>query len=139
MNSLLERFWDKIELSDHNDDQCWYWTSSINKKGYGNMWKDGTSQIVHRISYELFRGKIPKGLQIDHLCRNRSCVNPQHLEPVTLTENIRRSDVGRNMRIKTHCPQGHEYNKDNTYINTLGSRMCKLCIRERNLKIRKEN
>ena len=127
---LLQRFFNKIETADHNDDECWYWMSSINKKGYGNFWINGTSKIAHRISYELFRGKIPQNLQVDHLCRNRRCVNPQHLELVTLQENVKRGNSGINMSSRTHCPKGHEYNKENTFTNLNGSRVCKTCYRK---------
>lgn len=96
--NLLDRFWDKIELSDHEDDQCWYWTSSISKKGYGKIWKDGKCEMSYRVSYELFNRKIEKDMQIDHLCRNRVCVNPSHLEQVTLQVNISRGDSGINFR-----------------------------------------
>jgi hypothetical protein len=82
------------------ENDCWIFTGSHLPTGYGQFWLDGTMRSAHRVSYELHVGKIPDGLQLDHLCRVRSCINPAHLEPVTLQENNRR---GR----KTHCKYGH--------------------------------
>jgi hypothetical protein len=83
----------------------------------------------HRIVYEMLIGEIPEGLQLDHLCRNRICVNPRHLEPVTQKENLLRSPitVPSLNRAKTHCPKNHEYSAGNTRIEKDGSRRCKQC------------
>lgn len=76
--------------------------------------------------------EIPNGLELDHLCRNRACVNPYHLDPVSHAENMRRGVAGLKQREKTHCPVGHEYTAENTYIHPQnGSRNCKACQRER--------
>lgn len=87
----------------------------------------------HRFSYELLKDKIPKGLQIDHLCRNRKCVNSDHLETVTQRENSRRGNVGLFQRNITHCPQGHEYDEKNTVIvickNGNYKRRCRTCAK----------
>ncbi len=105
---------------------CWLWRGYKTRNGYGRFWMDGRTQPAHRVSYELHVGPIPDGLHIDHLCRNRMCVNPEHLEPVTLAENNRRGAA-----VITHCPQGHEYAGDNLYIGRDGKRYCRTCHRER--------
>lgn len=114
---MPERFWTKVAKAAPND--CWLWTARQNGKGYGMF----GNACAHRVSYELIIGPIPLGLQIDHLCRVRACVNPAHLEPVTPAENTRRA-----LALITHCPQGHAYNVANTYwrTNTAG-RKCRVC------------
>jgi len=122
----LKRFFSKIE-GRHN---CWIWKAYRDKDGYGNITINKQPKRAHCISYELFKGEIPQGLQIDHLCRNTSCVNPEHLEVVTLRENLLRGDTyAANNIKKTHCPQGHEYNKANTYRDKNDGWYCRLCRR----------
>lgn len=76
-------------------DGCWEWTGTKNQFGYGRLCRDGRRVVAHRWLYERLRGAVPAGLQMDHLCRNRSCVNPDHLEPVTQRENLRRGDMAK--------------------------------------------
>lgn len=108
--------------------ECWVWTGAMHREGYGVF----GATLAHRVAYEAFIGEIPAGLTIDHLCRNRACVNPIHLEPTTLPVNVMRgeSPPARNAR-KTHCPQGHPYDDVNTHITSKGWRSCKACNRDR--------
>lgn len=125
--ALPARFWAKVNKTDG----CWIWTAA-NVRGYGHFSYGGRRRLTHRLVYEEMRGAIPSGLQIDHLCRNPSCVNPDHLEPVTGRVNTLRSPT--NMATinaaKTHCPRGHEYTSDNTYLApNHGGRHCRTCAR----------
>jgi len=109
---------------------CWEWTGYIKSNGYGQLTQNGKTVLSHRVIYELYKGEIPHGLDLDHLCRNRKCVNPNHLEPVTRKENLMRG-VGltsQNLK-KTHCPKGHEYNGVNLYRDTKNFRRCRECNR----------
>jgi len=118
-----ERFVAKI---DKSDDGCWNWTNVVSGT-YGRFYVDGKHVQAHRFSYELYVGPIPDGLDLDHLCRNRLCVNPAHLEPVTRQENILRGCRARGQ--KTHCVNGHEYTPENTYTsaNSPNHRFCRAC------------
>jgi hypothetical protein len=121
----MKIFWEKVERSPG----CWRWTAGRDMDGYGVFHTAGKARGAHRVAYELLVGSIPAGLQIDHLCRNRSCVNPEHLEPVTPRENQRRADVALGIRsAATHCPQGHEYSPENTYMAKT-KRNCRECRR----------
>ncbi len=123
------RLLDKIYIDDNG---CWIWTSVIHKQtGYARFKFNGKMEPAHRVSYWLFVGEIPEGLDIDHLCRVRHCVNYNHLEPVTRQENLRRGENYR--RNKTHCPSGHEYSTENTYIYQ-NRRYCRECGRIDNRK-----
>lgn len=108
---------------------CWEWIGSTNG-GYGKITINKRTYKAHRVTYELFVGPIPAGLDIDHLCRNHGCVNPAHLEPVTRRENLLRG-VGTTARnaAKTHCPRGHAYTPENTHRRADGSRRCRICGR----------
>lgn len=117
---------------------CWFWTAAQFAHGYGKTSKKDKTVRAHNVVYELIKGPIPPGLVLDHLCRVRSCVNPDHLEPVTETENIRRgvSFSAINFR-KTHCPQGHPYSPENTYRRKRRKhsiRVCKACTTIRSKK-----
>lgn len=118
---------------------CWEWDRiSPGSKGYGVVRYEGRQQQAHRAVYQILVGPIPEGLTLDHLCRNRACVRPDHLEPVTMGTNILRGETlaARNAA-KTHCPHGHEYTPGNTCIGKLQGgrftcRKCRACQRERN-------
>ncbi len=134
------RFWSKVD--QHGPEvkpglgPCWLWTGYINPNGYGDffLWT-GKHSLAHTVSFELSGKVVPPGLELDHVCRVRACVNPSHLEPVTHHENVRRGDAGWNTREKTHCPKGHPYTPDNVTLeyraNGLKARHCKACPRER--------
>lgn len=126
--ALPPRFWAKVRVAESG---CWEWMASKGSNGYGRFgdgWKK-SPKLSHRASYEALTGPIPDGLVIDHLCRNRGCVNPDHLEPVTIGENVRRGDSGALGRNKTHCPHGHAYTPANTWIASSGGRACRECHR----------
>jgi hypothetical protein len=128
----VDRFWPKVAKTE----DCWVWLGAADPTaGYGNFWDGERVVKAHRWSYEAAYGAIPDGLHLDHLCRNRICVRPDHLEPVTLLENLQRGDNshrGRWQRERTHCPAGHEYSDTNTWINPKnGARYCRTCNRQR--------
>ena len=111
---------------------CWLWTGYINAgSGYGRFSLNGKSREAYRIAYECFANTIPDDLELDHLCRVRNCVNPDHLEAVTHAENIRRGETGKWQSDKTHCPHGHEYTGDNLVNEKNGGRKCRTCLRAR--------
>jgi len=114
---------------------CLVFTGNINRHGYGLIKDDsGKDRTVHRVAYELAKGPIPDGLVIDHKCRVRSCVNPDHLEPVTQRENcLRGIGIPAINASKTHCYRGHELSDENTYPGwrDKGERRCKTCTQDR--------
>lgn len=109
---------------------CWVWQWSRTTKGYGSIRSEGVKRQAHSVYYERLVGPIPEGLQLDHLCRNPACVNPDHLEPVTSRENTLRgiSPPAVNAA-KTHCIRGHPFDEDNTRIAANGGRICRICDR----------
>ena len=107
---------------------CWNWTAGRTTDGYGTFAIQRRSVYAHRLSYEHYVAEIPCGLQIDHLCRHRACVNPSHLEPVTVGENVRRGNAGG--RFNTHCLRGHEFNESKTRRRPNGTRVCIKCSRQ---------
>lgn len=121
-----------------NENGCWIWTGAKKGGGYGNVGVirvDGTkgNAGLHRVVYEHLIGPVPEGLELDHLCRNRACCNPDHLEPVTRSVNLRRGVGvgGRRLPLKTHCHRGHAFDEANTWVcKKTGVRKCRACDRE---------
>jgi hypothetical protein len=113
---------------DRVESGCWEWTGAVNANGYGIVAVHRKTEGAHRVVYEILAGSIPAGLHIDHLCRNRRCVNPAHLEPVTQAENNRRA-------MRTHCLRGHEFTPENTYrpprTSRAPERFCRQCQRDK--------
>lgn len=128
--TLEERFWAKVDKSG----DCWMWTGCTNAEGYGRF-NVGDGQIVnaHRVSVQLDGRDIPSGLEVDHLCRNRTCVNPRHLDVVDHRTNMLRSpafmELAASNARKTHCPKNHPYEGANLYVLPDGRRSCRICCR----------
>jgi hypothetical protein len=126
---LSDRVLSKIRV----EGDCWKWTAGKNNKGYGYVRMPGKEKrSVHKLFYETLRGPVPEGLQIDHLCRVRNCVNPDHMEAVMPRENQRRGRRNQYRNV-THCIHGHEFTLENTYrwSKRPNERGCRMCIRER--------
>lgn len=114
-------FWSKVEKTE----SCWIWLGYLNRYGYGQLQYDNKMYLAHRLAYELIKGQIKSNLDLDHLCHNRECVNPNHLEPVTHKENISRNES------KTHCSNGHKFTEGNMYVFPNGkTKHCKICRRQ---------
>lgn len=132
--SDAQRFWSKVDKTS----DCWTWTGShfkqtgyalFNVKMTDGVWRPTTA---HRVAYRLSTGPIPDGLVLDHLCRNRWCVNPAHLEPVTRGENVLRGEGRSAQQARwTECPRGHSFDGPNTYIRPSGKRECRTCMNAR--------
>lgn len=125
---VRDRFMAHVARPEDAHVKCWEWQGAKDGTGYGKLWDGKRLSPAHRVAYELFVGPIPSGLQIDHLCRNRACVNPAHLEPVTCRENILRG-VGLSAvnAKKTQCLRGHS-----EWYVWRGERHCKVCRLVRN-------
>lgn len=127
----FQRFWRRVNKTD----SCWLWTGTLSTNGYGFASFNKRAVAAHRVAYTALVGPIPNGLDLDHLCRVRACVNPAHLEPVTRAENLRRSELtgpGKNIR-KTHCNRGHDLSDALISTNRRGvaKRYCRICRQQR--------
>jgi hypothetical protein len=127
-----ERFWQKVEKTDG----CWNWKAALYiGTGYGRFCLGGGYMLAHRFSYLIVKGPIQDGLDLDHVCRNRACVNPDHLRPVSRRENLLApgsQSLAAKHAAKTHCPSGHPYSPENTYVwKRNGQRKCKACASDR--------
>lgn len=124
MDKDAVRFLEKVDKQK----KCWLFLGYVAKNGYGHFYSNGKTGLAHRFSYELHKGKIPEKLVVDHLCKVRSCVNPEHMEIVTLKENSLRGTTSQNNLKKTECIRGHIFSIENTYIHkTTNERVCRKC------------
>ena len=132
MSTPIDRLKSKVVIDDNG---CWNFTGSINEKGYGRFSLNDKIGLAHTASYILFKGEITKGNTVDHLCRNRKCVSPDHLESVPHEINLLRGNSITTMQVnQTHCKNGHLFDERNT-ISRNGHRRCRIC----DLKWRKNN
>lgn len=132
MAIAVEESFQQKHIVQPND--CWVWTASVGSHGYGNLWEGSTktAYTAHRWSYEHFVGPIPDGYEIHHLCENKRCVNPEHLRALTRSEHRQTSE-----HKKTHCPHGHAYTEENTYVRPCGKiRECRTCQHNADLRRR---
>ncbi len=126
--STIDRFWSKVNKTE----SCWLWTASKSDNGYGKFDIDGRRLMAHRVAYMFEVGPIPDGFQIDHLCRVRDCVRPDHLEAVTqYVNNMRSESVSAQAARQTQCIHGHDFTTANTYVTPDGRRQCRTCIADR--------
>lgn len=141
MNTAAE-FWSRVSLGD----ECWEWLGAVrNKGGYGSVHWNGKTEFAHRVGFLLAKGEIPDGLVLDHLCRNRMCCRPDHLEAVTPSLNVRRgirpaqaaAEMKQRAKRRTHCKNGHPW-ETNERTPEGGSRYCLTCRRELAQKYRRE-
>jgi len=130
IKTTIERFEERVDKSG----DCWLWTGFVNTDGYGQFGASGKKVYAHQFSYELYIGKIPEGKKLIHSCRIMNCVRPKHLEAVIWKKTTRRGETGKasgaQMLAKTHCPQDHPYNEENTYRYPNGRRECRICRAE---------
>jgi hypothetical protein len=136
MSTLARRLYDgSIRING-----CRIWLGRKDKDGYGRIKDRGSDRQAHICAYELARGLVPAGLQLDHLCRNRACIDAEHLEAVTCRVNLMRGHTQAAMKAaQTHCVHGHEFTPENTYSYPGKRRMCRRCAIERTQQRRRES
>lgn len=127
VRGLFCRWFDRARIGD----ECWEWCGPKNRKGYGTIHNPNGSTLAHRVGWQLVNGNVPVGMELDHLCRNRACVRPSHLEAVTHYENIMRGELGHLHTPGEVCGNGHSMDESNAYIATSGKRRCRSCNREK--------
>lgn len=119
-----------LDMTEITNDGCWLWRGCKTPGGYGHSSLNGKATVAHRVAYQLIVGPIPEGMDLDHLCRNRACVNPAHLDPVTRRQNLVRGVKARG------CVNGHQYSKSGwSFVKRASGRIerrCKICHRARN-------
>lgn len=120
------RFWAKVHIGE--PDECWLWTGATKSHGYGYLGRNGKTLHAHRYAFELEVGPIPEGFQVDHLCFNRACVNPSHLEAVPPVVNMRRAAKRNYGKV---CRNGHPKTEANIYVTTQGVTQCRACHKDR--------
>lgn len=126
----MTAYYERVISRAEPDGECLVWTGARQPTGYGQIWNGIRPEQVHRIVYRSVHGSIPDGMEIDHLCRNRSCVRIDHLEAVPHKENMRRSkSIMAENAAKTHCKRGHEFSGSNLYLAPNGTRHCRACSR----------
>lgn len=122
-----------VQAVSVDDKGCWNWPQMLMPNGYGRISVNGGRHYVHRVAYATIKGTIPEGLHIDHLCRNRACCNPDHLEAVTQrVNNLRSEGFAAHKAQQTHCVNGHEFSAANTYVAPNGTRKCRTCRKRAN-------
>lgn len=129
MSKRLQLFFDKVKVDPETG--CWLWQGYVTVHGYGQFWNGDRLVGAHVFGYEAHKGPVPDGLDLDHLCRVRRCVNPDHLEAVTRRENLLRGlTIPAAKAAQTHCEHGHEFTEANTYRGANGKRSCRICRRD---------
>lgn len=131
---FIEKTKKKLLTKITKNGECWQWFGNKDRHSYGKIWIKGKLKTAHRVSYEIFVGEIKEGMAIDHICRNRSCINPKHLRQLTWAQNAMASDgICPTFKKRTHCKNGHPFSGSNLviYKNQPNARKCRTCIRTR--------
>lgn len=133
IESDLLRFTRKVT----KEGSCWMWSGSVSAKGYGRFHYERRNDYAHRVAFEHYCGPIPQDTELDHLCRNRACVNPEHLEAVAHKLNVLRGTSAKRRATDTHCNYGHPLEGENLYVRPTGTRVCRTCVK-RHAQTRRE-